>query len=249
MNTPSPLSSWLRHCKLRFKTCWMNLFYHFQKFKNSKILSQNNPFCSFSLDAKLQLPAIYITNMPRKNTPKPAKRAKLSIIQRFLKNQVEQTSTLASRASSHSCSNQPCRASMPILNQQQSNLIPADNPLNASADFVENDEAESQEISCEAISRSPLPNEQRPFSEVSGSSDILTNNRCSPATVSPSSPLATKSKNILNFDKPNHHKVPFIPAQILSKRTLHFQSKWYEDFEWIHYNPELKKSVFPLFKC
>jgi hypothetical protein len=36
------------------------------------------------------------------------------------------------------------------------------------------------------------------------------------------------------LDKPNHPKLSVIPAQRLATRTLYFQSKWYEDYEWIH---------------
>ena len=43
------------------------------------------------------------------------------------------------------------------------------------------------------------------------------------------------------MDKPNHPDVSVIPAQKLSKRTLYFQSKWYEDYAWIHYESDLKK--------
>ncbi|XP_028416128.1 zinc finger MYM-type protein 1-like [Dendronephthya gigantea] len=184
--------------------------------------------------------------MPRKNAPKPAKRAKLSGIRRFFKDpqQVEQTSTLASHAStasSDSGNDLPSTPLTPIVNERQCNVIHVDNPPTSLAEFVENDEAESQGISCAAISRPSLPNEQPPSSEASGSSDFLTSNRCSPATVSALSPLTAKSNNIMNLDKPNHPKVSVIPAQKLSTRTLYFQSKWYEDYEWIHYDPDLKK--------
>jgi hypothetical protein len=40
---------------------------------------------------------------------------------------------------------------------------------------------------------------------------------------------------------PNYPKVSVIPAKKLSTRTIYFQSKWYEDYEWIHYDPDLKK--------
>ena len=181
--------------------------------------------------------------MPRKNAPKPAKRAKLSGIGRFFKDpqQVEQTSTLTSHASSDSGNNLPSTPSTPIVNQRQSDVIHVNNPPTSLAEFAENDEVESQGISCAAISRPSLTNEQRPSSVVSGFNNFLTSNRSSPATVSASSPLTAKSNNFLNLNKPNHPKVSVIPAQKLSTRTLYFQSKWYEDYEWIHYDPDLKK--------
>ena len=50
-----------------------------------------------------------------------------------------------------------------------------------------------------------------------------------------------KIEYLVSLDKPNHPNVSVIPAQKLSKRTLYFQSKWYEDYEWIHYDSDLKK--------
>lgn len=90
--------------------------------------------------------------LEKKHTPKPSKRAKISGIERFFKDQVEKTCTLGEHASSDSSNNQHSLASM--------NTIFVDNPSNYLADFVENDEMESPEILYEAISRSPLHNEQ-----------------------------------------------------------------------------------------
>ena len=132
-------------------------------------------------------------------------------------------------------------ASIPILNQWQGNIIHVNNAPTLE-ELVTNDEAESQVTSCAsfaAISQPSVRNEQRPSSEASGSEDFIASNRCSSATVSTSSPM-TRSNNILSLDKPNHPKVSLIPAQKLSTRTLYFQSKWYEDYEWIHYDPDLK---------
>ncbi|CAB4007687.1 zinc finger MYM-type 1-like isoform X1 [Paramuricea clavata] len=187
--------------------------------------------------------------MPRKNAPKPFKRAKLSGIGRFFKDpqQVEQTSTLTSHASSDSGNNLPSTPSTSIVNQRQSDVIHVHNPPTSLAEFAENDEVESQGISCAAISRPSLPNEQRPSSVVSGSNNLLTSNRCSPATVSASSPLTAKSNNFLNLNKPNHPEVSVIPAQKLSRRTLYFQSEWYKDYEWIHYDLDLK--IIMCFHC
>lgn len=76
-------------------------------------------------------------------------------------------------------------------------------------------------------------------SGVSGSSNILSQNimldclhtnRCSPETVSTSSPYATNCNNILNLEKLNYPKVSYIPAQKLSTQTFLFQSK-YKVFE------------------
>ena len=114
----------------------------------------------------------------------------------------------------------------PTVNQCQSNVIhTASNPSTSSAKIVEDDEVESQ----------------RPFPEVSSSSNFLTSSRYSPDTASASSSMIAKSNNILNLHSPNHPKVSVIPAQKLPTRTLYFQSKWYEDYDWIHYDPDLKK--------
>ncbi len=181
--------------------------------------------------------------MPRKNAPKPSKRAKLSGIGRFFKDlqQVVQTSALVNRASSDSGNDLISTPSTSTVNQQQSSVIHVDNPPTSLAEFTENDEAESQGISCAAIAPLSLANEQRPPSVASDSSDFFTSNRCSTATVSASSSFTAKSSSILNLDKPNHPKLSVIPAQRLATRTLYFQSKWYEDYEWIHYDPDLKK--------
>ena len=67
--------------------------------------------------------------MPRKNTPKPAKRAKLSGIERFFKDPqqdlAEQTSTLASHVPSDSGNSIPSTPLTPTINQRQSNMIHA----------------------------------------------------------------------------------------------------------------------------
>jgi hypothetical protein len=93
--------------------------------------------------------------MPRKNAPKPPKRAKLSGIGRCFKDpqQVEQTSTLASHASSDSGNNVPSTPSTPIVNQRQSDVINVNNPPTSLAEFVGNDEVKSRGIHCAAISR------------------------------------------------------------------------------------------------
>ena len=89
--------------------------------------------------------------MPRKNTPKPAKRAKLSGIERFFKDPhqylAEQTSILASHVPSDSGNSIPSTPLTPTVNQRESNMIHAvSNPSTSLAEFVENDEVQSQEI-------------------------------------------------------------------------------------------------------
>ena len=145
-----------------------------------------------------------------------------------------QTSALVNRASSDSGNDLVSTPSTSTVNQRQSSVIHVDNPPTSLAEFTENDEAESQGISCAAIAPPSLANEQRPPSVASDSSDFFTSNRCSTATVSASSSFTAKSSSILNLDKPNHPKLSVIPAQRLATRTLYFQSKWYEDYEWIH---------------
>ena len=71
--------------------------------------------------------------MPRRNAPKPAKRTKLSGIQRYFQDsqQVVQTSTLAGQQQSDSGNNLPSSPTscMPIVNERQSNVIPIENRL------------------------------------------------------------------------------------------------------------------------
>ena len=153
--------------------------------------------------------------MPRKNTPKPAKRAKLSGIERFFKDPqqdlAEQTSTLASHVPSDSGNSIPSTPLTPTINQRQSNMIHAvSNSSTSLAEFVESDEVESQEISCAAISGPSMANEQGSFSKESISSNFLKSSRYSPDTVSASSSLTAKPNNILNLDTPNQPKVSVI---------------------------------------
>ena len=158
--------------------------------------------------------------MPRRNAPKPAKRTKLSGSQRYFRDsqQVVHTSTLAGQQQSDSGNNLPSSSTpcMPVVNERQSNVIPVEDLLTPLAEFAENNEGDIQGISCAGIPEPslPNPNEQRPSSKVSGSSDV--------PTFSASSFLTAKSSHFLNLDKPNQPKVSVIPAQKLTTRTLYF---------------------------
>ena len=112
------------------------------------------------------------------------------------------------------------------------------------AESVERDREESQGIACASISSPSQHNEKQPsatFSETLVFSDFLATNGCSCEPVSSSNAITAKSNNLFSLDKPNHPNISVISAQKLLKRTLYFQCKWYEDYEWIHNDSDLKK--------
>ena len=148
--------------------------------------------------------------------------------------QEEQTSISATHISSDTSNNLPSTSSTPIVNQLQSNTTYVNNPSTTLAESVELDREESQGIAGASISSPSQQNEKQPsatFSETPVFSDFLAANGCSCEPVSSSNAITAKSNNLISLDMPNHPDVSVIPAQKLSKRTLYFQSKWYEDYE------------------
>ena len=179
-----------------------------------------------------------------KNESKPAKRAKLLGIARFFTEprQEEQTSISATHISSDTSNNLPSTSSTPIVNQLQSNTTYVNNPSTTLAESVELDRDESQGIACTSIS-SPSQHNENNLRQLS------LKHLSSAISLQRTDALVNQYRLRMQYlDKPNHPDVSVSPAQKLSKRTLYFQSKWYEDYEWIHYDSDWKK-VLCFYSC
>ena len=80
-----------------------------------------------------------------------------------------------------------------------------------------------------------------PASEASASSGLHGYSSSSVTTLPSSTSSVTSASNLSSLGKPNQPDVSVIPAQQQSSRTLYFQKKWYQDYQWLHYSPDLKK--------
>ncbi|XP_069817696.1 zinc finger MYM-type protein 1-like [Dendropsophus ebraccatus] len=53
-------------------------------------------------------------------------------------------------------------------------------------------------------------------------------------------PIDESTTKFFDVDKPFQPSAEFVPPQCFGTRKLRFQSAWYTDFPWLHYNPQLK---------
>ena len=198
--------------------------------------------------------------MPRKGDN--PKRAKLTEIERFFKDmQGEQTSITVSDKQSHqpsfvanllgtlerhvvqpSESDSASSSTSVMAGSHQSSAIGADR--SDILTLVENDQQGSSSMTeCSVDISLPSPHSgEFPASEASGSSGLHGYSSSSVTTLPSSTSSATSASNLSpSLDKPNQPDVSVIPAQQQSSRTLYFPKKWYQDYQWLHYSPDLKK--------
>ncbi|XP_073431570.1 zinc finger MYM-type protein 1-like [Dendrobates tinctorius] len=53
-------------------------------------------------------------------------------------------------------------------------------------------------------------------------------------------PIDENTTKFFDVDKPFQPSAELVPPQCFGTRKLRFQSAWYTDFPWLHYNPQLK---------